>query len=65
MPHYYDIKPTRNGGFALFHSDGVELLPSRIVAEQKLLTSINSWAREDSNKARQEMELLTRLVRSL
>ena len=65
MPHYYAYKPTENGGFLLVHSDGADYCPNRLTAEQKLQSSIHSWAREDSNKARQEMEVLTRLIRSI
>lgn len=64
MPKYYNFKMAANGrGVLLYHSDGVDYMPSKVVAEQKLLSSVHSWAGENTDVARGQMDLLTKLVR--
>lgn len=62
MPHYYDYKQYGTN-IVLCHSDGYVFCASRVDAENKLQLSIHNWAAEDTTKAREEMALLTRLVR--
>lgn len=63
MPHYYTYRES-GSGVVLVHSDGFKFCPSRVDAEQTLLSNINCWAMECPQKAAEEMELLTRLIRS-
>lgn len=64
MPHYTKFNYA-GAGVVLHHQNGAEFCPSRLAAEQKLLSSIHAWAGVDLNKASEEMEILTELVRGL
>lgn len=64
MPRYFDYKFSSNGtGVVLYHSDGAEYVPSRIAAEQKIISAVHGWAAENVDEAKRQMDLLTRFVR--
>lgn len=63
MPHFTNF--TRHGaGVVLLHKNGSKFCPSVMAAEQLLLTSINCWAEKNVKNAREEMALLTSILRT-
>ena len=62
MPHYTKFNYACHG-VVLHYQNGADYCPNKYAAEQKLLSSIHAWAGVDLTKAREEMEILTRLVR--